>query len=88
MCVLGFLFKQLVEIQPVVYGIAVMWENHSSDFFLAGNTGGWSTDGCDAVLDNASTITCECNHLTSFTVLLVSSSCIVTLLYGVSLLEY
>ncbi|XP_065181136.1 adhesion G-protein coupled receptor G2-like [Sycon ciliatum] len=33
---------------------------------LRSNTGGWSRRGCSLVSNSANTITCECNHLTSF----------------------
>eukprot|EP00061_Rhincodon_typus_P014672 g41849.t1 len=35
-----------------------------------GGTGGWSSKGCELVLRNESHINCQCNHMTSFAVLM------------------
>ena len=32
--------------------------------------GAWSTDGCTLLLINSSRVTCHCNHLTNFALLL------------------
>lgn len=32
--------------------------------------GGWSTDGCQLVLRDNGSVTCECDHLTNFAVLM------------------
>ena len=33
--------------------------------------GGWSSDGCHVTSSNSTEVICECNHLTSFAILLV-----------------
>ena len=34
--------------------------------------GDWSSDGCYVTTSNSTVVICECNHLTSFAILLVS----------------
>ena len=34
--------------------------------------GDWSNDGCYVTTSNSTEVICECNHLTSFAILLVS----------------
>ncbi|XP_051890612.1 cadherin EGF LAG seven-pass G-type receptor 2-like isoform X2 [Pristis pectinata] len=46
--------------------ICVFW-NHS---IPVGGTGGWSSKGCELVFRNESHISCQCNHMTSFAVLM------------------
>lgn len=35
-----------------------------------GGTGGWSSKGCEVLNRNNSHISCQCNHMTSFAVLM------------------
>ncbi|XP_043569630.1 cadherin EGF LAG seven-pass G-type receptor 1 isoform X1 [Chiloscyllium plagiosum] len=46
--------------------LCVFW-NHT---LAIGGTGGWSSKGCELVLRNESHINCQCNHMTSFAVLM------------------
>uniref|UniRef100_A0A3B3SA85 Cadherin EGF LAG seven-pass G-type receptor 1 n=1 Tax=Paramormyrops kingsleyae TaxID=1676925 RepID=A0A3B3SA85_9TELE len=46
--------------------ICVFW-NHS---IAIGGTGGWSSKGCELFFRNATHISCQCNHMTSFAVLM------------------
>ncbi|XP_069797890.1 cadherin EGF LAG seven-pass G-type receptor 2 isoform X4 [Narcine bancroftii] len=46
--------------------ICVFW-NHS---IPVGGTGGWSSKGCELVIRNETHISCQCNHMTSFAVLM------------------
>ncbi|XP_043932407.1 cadherin EGF LAG seven-pass G-type receptor 2 isoform X2 [Protopterus annectens] len=46
--------------------ICVFW-NHSIPI---GGIGGWSAKGCEVVFRNESHISCQCNHMTSFAVLM------------------
>uniref|UniRef100_A0A8C2T9U6 Cadherin EGF LAG seven-pass G-type receptor 2 n=1 Tax=Coturnix japonica TaxID=93934 RepID=A0A8C2T9U6_COTJA len=56
---------RLLETQERSKPICVFW-NHS----LAGGAGGWSARGCEVVFRNQSHVSCQCNHLTSFAVLM------------------
>lgn len=38
--------------------------------FRIGGTGGWSSKGCEVLNRNNSHISCQCNHMTSFAVLM------------------
>ena len=38
----------------------------------SGNRGGWSTEGCNLTSNAEDFVVCECDHLTSFSMLLVS----------------
>lgn len=38
--------------------------------FRVGGTGGWSSKGCEVLNRNNSHISCQCNHMTSFAVLM------------------
>lgn len=40
------------------------------DVFRLGGTGGWSSKGCEVLNRNNSHISCQCNHMTSFAVLM------------------
>ncbi|XP_065832839.1 adhesion G-protein coupled receptor G6-like isoform X2 [Oscarella lobularis] len=42
----------------------VYWDEWANDGY-----GGWSSDGCEVVESNSTTVVCSCNHLTSFSVL-------------------
>ncbi|XP_062928641.1 cadherin EGF LAG seven-pass G-type receptor 1 isoform X2 [Mobula hypostoma] len=46
--------------------LCVFW-NHT---LTVGGTGGWSSKGCELFLRNESHISCQCNHMTSFAVLM------------------
>ena len=47
----------------------------SLDFSAAGNCGNWTTEGCNMIVDESGRlVTCVCNHLTNFTVLVVSEN--------------
>ncbi|XP_060885601.1 cadherin EGF LAG seven-pass G-type receptor 1 isoform X2 [Labrus mixtus] len=46
--------------------VCVFW-NHS---IAIGGTGGWSSKGCEVLNRNNSHISCQCNHMTSFAVLM------------------
>ena len=43
-------------------------------FYLEGR-GDWSSRGCVVVNETADEVTCQCDHLTSFSILLVSLLC-------------
>ncbi|XP_068774552.1 cadherin EGF LAG seven-pass G-type receptor 2 isoform X2 [Struthio camelus] len=57
---------RLLETQERSKPVCVFW-NHS---LLAGGAGGWSARGCEVVFRNRSHVSCQCNHLTSFAVLM------------------
>lgn len=38
--------------------------------FRSGGTGGWSSKGCEVLNRNNTHISCQCNHMTSFAVLM------------------
>uniref|UniRef100_A0A8B9TPG7 Cadherin EGF LAG seven-pass G-type receptor 2 n=1 Tax=Anas platyrhynchos TaxID=8839 RepID=A0A8B9TPG7_ANAPL len=57
---------RLLETQERSKPICVFW-NHS---LLAGGAGGWSARGCEVVFRNQSHVSCQCNHMTSFAVLM------------------
>ncbi|XP_055005792.1 adhesion G protein-coupled receptor F5-like [Boleophthalmus pectinirostris] len=40
------------------------------NFALFNDTGGWDNEGCIVVNDTKDTVTCQCNHLTSFSILM------------------
>ena len=47
----------------------------SWDFSAAGNRGNWTTEGCNTIVDKSGRlVTCVCNHLTNFAVLVVSEN--------------
>ena len=47
----------------------------SWDFSAAGNLGNWTTEGCNTIVDESGRlVTCVCNHLTNFAVLVVSEN--------------
>jgi hypothetical protein len=50
--------------QPGYAPQCVFWDNT-----LNGNLGGWKSDGCALVENAGSYVSCECNHLTSFSVI-------------------
>ncbi|KAL9989371.1 hypothetical protein ACROYT_G003913 [Oculina patagonica] len=65
---------KLVEPVVIVFGgvqtdkgsvVCVYW-----DYSLNSKGGGWSTDGCRLASRKNGTVTCECNHLTNFAVLM------------------
>ncbi|XP_028652386.2 cadherin EGF LAG seven-pass G-type receptor 2 isoform X2 [Erpetoichthys calabaricus] len=57
---------RLFETEERSKPICVFW-NHSIPI---GGTGGWSAKGCEVVFRNQSHISCQCNHMTSFAVLM------------------
>ncbi|XP_063302853.1 cadherin EGF LAG seven-pass G-type receptor 1 isoform X3 [Pelobates fuscus] len=56
----------MLETEERTKPVCVFW-NHS---IIIGGTGGWSSRGCDLIFRNKSHITCQCNHMTSFAVLM------------------
>nr|XP_015208138.1 PREDICTED: cadherin EGF LAG seven-pass G-type receptor 1 isoform X2 [Lepisosteus oculatus] len=56
----------LLETEERTKPVCVFW-NHS---IAIGGTGGWSSKGCELVSRNQSHISCQCNHMTSFAVLM------------------
>ena len=47
--------------------VCVSW-----DFSAAGNLGNWTTEGCFRDSSSDGVVTCQCDHLTNFAVLIVS----------------
>ncbi|XP_073475805.1 cadherin EGF LAG seven-pass G-type receptor 1 isoform X2 [Aquarana catesbeiana] len=56
----------MLETEERTKPVCVFW-NHS---IIAGGVGGWSSKGCDLLSRNKSHVTCQCNHMTSFAVLM------------------
>ncbi|XP_057179691.1 cadherin EGF LAG seven-pass G-type receptor 1 isoform X2 [Triplophysa rosa] len=56
----------LLETEERSKPVCVFW-NHS---FNVRGTGGWSSKGCDLIFRNYTHISCQCNHMTSFAVLM------------------
>uniref|UniRef100_A0A7N6B5V9 Cadherin EGF LAG seven-pass G-type receptor 1a n=1 Tax=Anabas testudineus TaxID=64144 RepID=A0A7N6B5V9_ANATE len=56
----------LLETEERTKPVCVFW-NHS---IAIGGTGGWSSKGCEVLNRNNSHISCQCNHMTSFAVLM------------------
>eukprot|EP00066_Takifugu_rubripes_P026394 XP_011615660.1 PREDICTED: cadherin EGF LAG seven-pass G-type receptor 1 [Takifugu rubripes] len=56
----------LLETEERTKPVCVFW-NHS---LAVGGTGGWSSKGCELLNRNNSHISCQCNHMTSFAVLM------------------
>eukprot|EP00062_Callorhinchus_milii_P009585 gi/632953584/ref/XP_007892498.1/ PREDICTED: cadherin EGF LAG seven-pass G-type receptor 2 [Callorhinchus milii] len=57
---------RLFETEERSKPICVFW-NHS---IHVGGTGGWSSKGCELLFRNETHISCQCNHMTSFAVLM------------------
>uniref|UniRef100_A0A8D0H436 Cadherin EGF LAG seven-pass G-type receptor 2 n=1 Tax=Sphenodon punctatus TaxID=8508 RepID=A0A8D0H436_SPHPU len=57
---------RLLETEERTKPICVFW-NHS---ILVSGTGGWSAKGCEVVFRNETHVSCQCNHMTSFAVLM------------------
>ncbi|XP_035281502.1 cadherin EGF LAG seven-pass G-type receptor 1-like isoform X1 [Anguilla anguilla] len=57
---------RLLETEERTKPVCVFW-NHSIGI---GERGGWSSKGCDLVFRNSTHISCQCNHMTSFAVLM------------------
>ncbi|KAK2494566.1 hypothetical protein MC885_008067 [Smutsia gigantea] len=57
---------RLLETEERTKPICVFW-NHS---ILVSGTGGWSARGCEVVFRNESHVSCQCDHMTSFAVLM------------------
>ncbi|RXM27960.1 Cadherin EGF LAG seven-pass G-type receptor 1 [Acipenser ruthenus] len=60
------LYYNLLETEERTKPVCVFW-NHSIPI---GGTGGWSSKGCELVFRNETHISCQCNHMTSFAVLM------------------
>uniref|UniRef100_G3Q5I8 Cadherin EGF LAG seven-pass G-type receptor 1a n=1 Tax=Gasterosteus aculeatus aculeatus TaxID=481459 RepID=G3Q5I8_GASAC len=56
----------MLETEERTKPVCVFW-NHS---LTIGGTGGWSAKGCEVLNRNNSHISCQCNHMTSFAVLM------------------
>ncbi|KAK6303053.1 hypothetical protein J4Q44_G00274080 [Coregonus suidteri] len=56
----------LLETEERTKPVCVFW-NHS---IAIGGTGGWSSKGCELLHRNNTHISCQCNHMTSFAVLM------------------
>ncbi|XP_028304678.1 cadherin EGF LAG seven-pass G-type receptor 1 isoform X4 [Gouania willdenowi] len=56
----------LLETEERTKPVCVFWD-HS---LAIGGTGGWSSKGCEVLNRNNSHISCQCNHMTSFAVLM------------------
>ncbi|XP_053719186.1 cadherin EGF LAG seven-pass G-type receptor 1 isoform X1 [Synchiropus splendidus] len=56
----------LLETKERTKPVCVFW-NHS---LAIGGTGGWSSKGCEVLHRNVTHISCQCNHMTSFAVLM------------------
>uniref|UniRef100_A0A672RTG7 Cadherin EGF LAG seven-pass G-type receptor 1-like n=1 Tax=Sinocyclocheilus grahami TaxID=75366 RepID=A0A672RTG7_SINGR len=56
----------LLETEERTKPVCVFW-NHS---ITVGGTGAWSSKGCDLISRNHTHISCQCNHMTSFAVLM------------------
>ncbi|XP_068611577.1 cadherin EGF LAG seven-pass G-type receptor 1 [Brachionichthys hirsutus] len=56
----------LLETEERTKPVCVFW-NHS---MALGGAGGWSAKGCEVLNRNSSHISCQCNHMTSFAVLM------------------
>uniref|UniRef100_A0A669E8W2 Cadherin EGF LAG seven-pass G-type receptor 1a n=1 Tax=Oreochromis niloticus TaxID=8128 RepID=A0A669E8W2_ORENI len=55
----------LLETEERTKPVCVFWD-HS----VGGGTGGWSSKGCEVLNRNNTHISCQCNHMTSFAVLM------------------
>uniref|UniRef100_A0A8D2J9S6 Cadherin EGF LAG seven-pass G-type receptor 2 n=1 Tax=Varanus komodoensis TaxID=61221 RepID=A0A8D2J9S6_VARKO len=58
---------RLLETEERTKPICVFW-NHS---ILVSGTGGWSAKGCEVVFRNETHVSCQCNHMTSFAVVVL-----------------
>ncbi|XP_031438509.1 cadherin EGF LAG seven-pass G-type receptor 1 isoform X2 [Clupea harengus] len=56
----------LLQTEERTKPVCVFW-NHS---IAIGGTGGWSSKGCELVKRNRTHISCQCNHMTSFAVMM------------------
>nr|XP_008177211.2 cadherin EGF LAG seven-pass G-type receptor 1 isoform X4 [Chrysemys picta bellii] len=56
----------MLETEERTKPVCVFW-NHS---IIVGGTGGWSSKGCELFSRNQSHVSCQCNHMTSFAVLM------------------
>ncbi|XP_047431474.1 cadherin EGF LAG seven-pass G-type receptor 1 isoform X4 [Mugil cephalus] len=56
----------MLETEERTKPVCVFWD-HS---ITIGGTGGWSSKGCEVLNRNNSHISCQCNHMTSFAVLM------------------
>ena len=90
MCVLGHITRWYAIIESLYYTDVYISHDHA----ITGGRGGFSTDGCTQTSATSTAVECECNHLTSFAVLLVQTdssisllSSVVPLLHAVSCLQ-
>ncbi|KAF4091142.1 hypothetical protein AMELA_G00033680 [Ameiurus melas] len=60
------LMFRLLETQERTKPMCVFW-NHSVP---VGRSGSWSSKGCELVFRNTTHVSCQCNHMTSFAVLM------------------
>ncbi|CAN9508289.1 unnamed protein product [Ophioblennius macclurei] len=56
----------LLETEERTKPVCVYWDHGIS----VGGTGGWSSKGCEVLNRNSTHISCQCNHMTSFAVLM------------------
>uniref|UniRef100_H2MVT5 Cadherin EGF LAG seven-pass G-type receptor 1a n=1 Tax=Oryzias latipes TaxID=8090 RepID=H2MVT5_ORYLA len=56
----------LLETKERTKPICVFWDHSVTN----GGAGGWSSKGCEVLNRNSSHISCQCNHMTSFAVLM------------------
>ncbi|XP_041833765.1 cadherin EGF LAG seven-pass G-type receptor 1 isoform X2 [Melanotaenia boesemani] len=56
----------LLETEERTKPVCVFWDHT----IAIGGTGGWSSKGCEVLNRNNSHISCQCNHMTSFAVLM------------------
>lgn len=56
----------LLETEERTKPVCVYWDHSIS----VGGTGGWSSKGCEVLNRNNTHISCQCNHMTSFAVLM------------------
>ena len=50
-------------------------QDHVTSYVRVGGIGEWSTSGCSLMGQSGSMVMCSCNHLTSFAVVQVSTTC-------------
>ena len=65
------MYTYCMALQSAVFGFerCVSW-----DFSANGGEGAWTTAGCETVSSVDGVVSCECNHLTNFAILVVSTA--------------